>query len=153
MSPLRTIACFALGVALYEVSSCALAADWLISPGGVSYHQDRSANYRERNPGMILEVREGNHSILGGQFKNSFNGDSHLLVYRYRAVERAGFGLGGAAGFVDGYPAGGGDPRPVAAPVASYQHGPISFLVLAIPPVTKEIKGWVAIATISVRVW
>ena len=150
---LKVVTGFCIGVALYNVCSCAFAAEVWLSPGGVSLHQDRSAGYRERNPGLILEVREGNHSVLGGQFKNSFSRDSHLLVYRYRAVERAGFGLGGAVGLVDGYPAGGGDPRPVAAPVASYDHKSVSLLVMAIPPATKEISGWVAIAAIAWRVW
>ena len=139
--------------AVLQISSRCSAADLLLSAGGLSHHQDRSAGYRESNPGILVELREGDHSVVAGRFRNSFNRPSRIAAYRYRAVEYAGFGLGGAIGVVDGYPAGNGGPRPVAAPVASYDYRSVSLLVMAIPPVSKEISGWTAMATVFVRVW
>ena len=145
------IAAIMIGAVL--VTTQCSAADWLISPGGISWHEDRSAGYRESNPGILVEAREGDHSVVAGRFRNSFNRPSRIAAYRYRAVEYAGFGLGGAIGIVDGYPAGNGGPRLVAAPVASYDYKRVSLLVMAIPPVSKEISGWTAMATVFARVW
>ena len=129
------------------------AADWMLSAGGLSYHQDRTAGYRESNPGILVELREGDHSVVAGRFRNSYNRPSRVAAYRYRAVEYAGFGLGGAICIVDGYPAGNGRPRLVASPVASYDYRSVSLLVMAIPPVSKQISGWTAMATVFARVW
>ena len=143
----------AIAITLALLAPPCSAADWMLSPGGLSYHQDRSAGYRESNPGVLVELREGDHSVVAGRFRNSFDRPSRIAAYRYRAVEYAGFGLGGAIGVVDGYPAGNGGPRPVAAPVASYDYKRVSLLVMAIPPVSKEIAGWTAMVTVFARVW
>ena len=149
LEELAIIATIMIGVGM--MSTQCSAADWLISPGGLSIHEDRSAGYRESNPGILIERRDGDHSIVGGRFRNSFNANSRIAAYRYRAVEYAGFGLGGAIGLVDGYPAGGGGPRPVATPALSYDYQRVSILVMAIPPVSKHIEGWTAMAALFVH--
>ena len=140
-------------IGIVITSSYCKASDLMISAGGLSHHQDRAAGYRESNPGVLVEIREGDHSVVAGRFRNSFDRPSRIAAYRYRAVEYAGFGLGGAIGIVDGYPAGNGGPRPVAAPVASYDYGRVSLLVMAIPPVSKQISGWTAMVTVFAKAW
>ena len=125
---------------------------WL-SPGGISHHQSRDAGYRERNPGVVLEIRRGDHAALVGQYRNSFDRDSKLIGYRYTAVRWGGLSLGATIGAIDGYPYREGRWSPVALPVASYQMGPVALSLMAAPPVAKHIDGWVVAASIAVRVW
>jgi len=124
-----------------------------ISPGGISYHQDRDAGYRERNAGVILEARQGDHAVMAGTYRNSFNADSKIIGYRYTAARWGDFGAGGTIGVVDGYPANEGRIVPYAAPSAFWERGPINLTVFMIPPLSEKIGGGLIGATVSVRVW
>ena len=141
----------ALVVIIALVALPCQAADWMLSAGGLSYHQDRAAGYRESNPGVLVELRDGDHSVVAGRFRNSFNRPSRIACYRYRALEYTGFGLGGALCVVDGYPVNNGGPRLAPFPVISYDYRRASLLVTAIPPVSKEISGWTAMIALFVH--
>lgn len=111
MLPARAIGlamCLALGLA----SQCAASEDYprvWINPGFLSYHADRSHDYREDNIGLGVEaVFSPDHGVLAGNFINSDNFRSYYVMYQWRPLHWQPHGVntsaGLIAGFLDGYP-------------------------------------------------
>jgi hypothetical protein len=140
-------------VAALMAAGQASAQEVWLSPGGLSWHQDRDAGYRERNPGVVLEIRQGDHAVMAGEYRNSFNRDSKLLGYRYTFARWGNWGAGGTICIVDNYPANEGRLVPCAAPSTFWERGPVNVTLFMIPPVSEKIGGGLIGATVSVRVW
>lgn len=124
-----------------------------MSLGGVSVHQDRDAGYRERNAGIVLEYRTGNHGFLAGQYRNSFNRDSKMLGYRYTFARVGKCGASGTIGVVNNYPLNDGGVVPYAAPSVFCDMGPVNITLFMIPPISEEIGGGLIGLTASLKVW
>ncbi len=138
---------------LIPISCGAAETQVWVSPGGISYHQDREAGYRERNAGVILEVRQGDHALMAGTYRNSFNRDSKLIGYRYTAARWGDFGAGATIGLADNYPANEGRASPYAVIQGFWERGPVNVTVFMVPPVSEKIGGGLIGLTASVRVW
>ncbi len=83
--------------------------DVWINAGLLSYHLDRSKNYREFNYGVGAEaVVSLNHAFMAGTYKNSESKQSKYLGYQYRPLHWQPGGLDVSAGvavsLIDGYP-------------------------------------------------
>ena len=120
------------GVCLTLCSAIALAADTEPSPqiwlnaGFLSYHADRSQDYRENNIGFGAEaVFAPDHGFFLGSFINSDNARSHYAMYQWRPLhwQLKGLSVNGGliAGFVDGYSKNDGGWFFGAAPVLFFE--------------------------------
>lgn len=83
--------------------------DVWINAGLLSYHLDRSKDYRELNYGLGAEaVLAPNHALMAGTYKNSESQRSNYLGYQYRPLHWQPAGLDVSAGLavslIDGYP-------------------------------------------------
>lgn len=112
---------------------------WL-SPGLRSYHTDRSAGYNENNSGIGMEYDlTKNQKLAMGQFLNSLGKESQyagmaFLGQPFDSIPE--LRLGGLMGLLSGYPEmRGGAFFPAAAPMLSYEKGPVGFNVIALPKV------------------
>lgn len=111
MPPARAIGlamCLALGLASQRAGSEDYPRVW-INPGFLSYHADRSQDYREDNIGLGVEaVFSLDHGVLAGNFINSDNFRSYYVMYQWRPLHWQPHGVntsaGLIAGFLDGYP-------------------------------------------------
>jgi hypothetical protein len=111
MRPARTISlavCLALGFTSQRAASEDYPQVWL-NPGFLSYHADRSKDYREDNIGLGVEaVFAPDHGFFAGNFINSDNFRSYYVMYQWRPLhwQLQHFSVSGGliAGFLDGYP-------------------------------------------------
>lgn len=80
-----------------------------INGGLLSYHFDRSKDYRERNWGLGAEaIIAPDHALMLGTYLNSENGRSHYAGYQWRPLHWQPYGFNVSAGLagsvIDGYP-------------------------------------------------
>ena len=83
--------------------------DVWINAGLLSYHLNRSKNYREFNYGLGAEaVVSPNHAFMAGTYMNSESQQSNYLGYQYRPFhwQPGGWDVsaGVAVSLIDGYP-------------------------------------------------
>ncbi|HZQ71405.1 MAG TPA: hypothetical protein VFB08_00705 [Burkholderiales bacterium] len=80
-----------------------------VNPGFVSYHFDRSKDYRDFNYGLGAEMLLApNHALIAGIYENSESQTSKYAGYEWRPLhwQPAGLRVSGglAAALMDGYP-------------------------------------------------
>lgn len=147
-----------LALALVQVSIASDQSSVWLSPGAVSWHADRGANYNERNRGIGVEWQSATreHRIAAGTYRNSIRRDTRYAMYSWMpfATElgpvrlSAGVGLG----LADGYKVNEGRFFPVALPIVSIDYGPLGINLSAWPKLEKQESAGVAIQ-LRVRVW
>ncbi len=130
----------------------ARADGWYMSPGGVSYHQDRKAGYNERNHGLSLTYRaDAELAYSAGGFGNSLHRRAYFAAARWTPVQMGWVRAGALVGVVTGYDAAGGGPIPVALPAVAVDIGPVDVTVIGWPSMMGSGAG--IAAQFAVRVW
>lgn len=142
------------GVAIAGASAQSV---WL-SPGAVSWHQDRTAGYNERNAGLGVEWQSATteHRLSAGYYRNSIHGTSRYATYAWvplrTEIGAVKLGLGVTAGIVDGYQANGGRIIPAVLPVATIDIWRIGINITAWPSISSKHSAGVA-AQVRLAVW
>ena len=104
------VAALALLVAIAYARSAFADDAWWLSPGGVSYHNDRSKHFNEFNFGLAVEKAvDGDAAVQVGAYRDSFYepaafGAVLYRPFRYQPTDTLRVSLGGAAGVAFGYP-------------------------------------------------
>lgn len=137
------IAACALGLLLY--GGGAKAADLEII--GPSYHTIKAPNvgkdFNNATYGIALRVPvQGDFSITGGVYKNSYWKNSVFLEGDYLPLRLGTLSLGVGAGLVTGYQQydGGGVLKPMAGIVADWQVTPAVGVVVRVMPL--DVVAW-----------
>lgn len=128
---------------------------WL-NAGFLSYHVDRSQDYREDNIGFGAEVLFApDHGLVAGTFLNSENLRSHYAMYEWRPLhwQLGSVGVSGGliAGFVDGYPKNDGAWFFGAAPMLFFEGKRFGGNFLILP--TSNPDHRLAAIQFKLRVW
>lgn len=97
-----------LGIATQRAAGEEYPQVWL-NPGFLSYHEDRSKDYREDNIGIGAEaVFAPDYGFVAGNFINSQNFRSHYAMLEWRPLHWQPWGVATSAGLIaggiDGYP-------------------------------------------------
>lgn len=130
----------------------ARADGWYLSPGGVSYHQDRKAGYNEVNHGFSALVKSDDElAFASGFFGNSLHRRAYFAAARWTPYQVGFLRAGALAGAVTGYEANGGGPIPVLLPAVAAGWGPIDITVVGWPSMMGSGAG--IAAQFAVRVW
>lgn len=125
-----------------------------VEAGGVSWHADRSAGYRESNPALGLRWQiTDDWSVQGVRYANSIHGYSTMLSARWTPLHYGPVRVGVIGGVVNGYGANDGGFVPIVLPTVAVQWGPVELGVIAWPSIEKRnVSGGAALA-VSLRVW
>lgn len=130
----------------------ARAGDLYVSPGGFSYHADRSKGYNEVNHGLSLTYRADDElAYSAGFFGNSLHRRAWFAAARWTPAQLGVLRAGALLGVVTGYEAAGGGPIPVALPAVAADIGPVDVTVIGWPSMFGSGAG--IAAHFSVRVW
>ncbi len=150
------------GLCLALCSTIAVAAGdepstqiWL-NAGFLSYHVDRSQDYREDNIGFGAEVLFApDHGLVAGTFINSENARSHYVMYEWRPLhwrpKSVSVSGGLIAGFVDGYPKNDGGWFFGAAPVLFFEGERFGANFLIVP--ASDPEHWLVALQLKLRVY
>ncbi len=123
-----------------------------VSPGGVSWHQDRAAGYNERNLGVSAMWKHSDDwAMSAGQYANSLHRRSYFAAVRWTPVGIGPVRAGLLGGMVTGYEANGGGPIPVVLPAAAISAGPVDVTLTGWPSMFGSGAG--IAAQFAVRVW
>lgn len=130
----------------------ARAGDVYVSPGGLSYHTDRSKNFNERNYGLSATYRTDDElAYTSGWFGNSLHRRSYFAAARWTPLQIGQIRAGALVGIVTGYEAAGGGPIPVALPAVAVSVGSVEMTVVGWPAMFGSGAG--IAAQFAVRVW
>lgn len=109
----------------------ALAGDFWIGPGALSFHTDRQPRHNEVNTGFNVECAWNERDAVGaGFYRNSDWRETHYLAYRWTPWMVGDFRLGALAGVADGYSSG---VMPAGGLVAVYEQKHWGLNILATP--------------------
>lgn len=130
----------------------ARAGDFLISPGGISWHADRSKNFNEVNNGFAGTWRDGDViAYSAGFYGNSIHRRAYFVSARWTPVQVGPVRAGVLAGAVTGYAANSGGAMPFALPAVATELGPVEVALIGWPAMFGSGAG--IAAHFSVRVW
>ena len=130
---------------------------WL-NAGTLSYHFDRSEDFREDNIGFGAGVwLAERHAAMAGTFINSDGARSHYAAYQWRPLRwHAGdvwFGAGLTVGGFDGYPRyRDGAWFPAVLPALSIEWGRIGANLYIVPTIPDRLDGALSLQ-LKLRVW
>ncbi|HEU4622062.1 MAG TPA: hypothetical protein VFS42_07540 [Burkholderiaceae bacterium] len=118
-----------------------------VSFGFLSRHDNRHANYNERNDGFGVEYQSSaEHWWSVGHYRNSVRHSSTYLQYGWMPLSFGPVRIGGAVGLVNGYPRlNGGDWTPTLLPVIGVEYGRVGANIVYIPSVAGQAAGAVAV--------
>lgn len=140
-----------VGVLAAFLASTSFAQVW-ISPGGVSYHVNRSAGFNEVNHGIAATWKQSEAlAYSAGSYANSLHLRSYYALARYTPAQIGYVRLGAIGGMVTGYDANGGGPIPIILPAMAATFGPVEATVIAWPSVYGSGAG-VAL-NLAFKVW
>lgn len=107
-----------------------------VTPGGISWHQDRSRGYNERNAGLGVEWHyRPDVRLSAGGYCNSYGKTSWYAHAAWLPLQVGQFRAGVMAGTVSGYPAHDGRFTPVAALMATWEWQRIGVNLIGVPRV------------------
>lgn len=129
-----------------------------INPGIYSYHFDRSADFRDNNAGIGVEVLLApDHAVMGGSFINSQSARTHYGAYQWRPLHWQPADINVSAGIIvgafDGYPTyrnGGWFIAPI--PVLAIEGSRVGVNLSVIPKIHEGMGAALAFQ-IKLRVW
>jgi hypothetical protein len=149
-------ACLVLSITALAAEADPAPQIWL-NPGFLSYHFDRSADYKEDNFGIGAEAVLGlDHGFFIGTFINSQESRSDYIMYQWRPlhwkVSEVAVSLGLAAGFADGYPTyheGGWRFGILPALFVEGERFGANFVIVP----SSDWDNWLAAVQFKLRVW
>lgn len=117
--------------------------------GSLSYHQDRDANYNERNAGFGLEFPFSETTALAvGFYNNSIRQHTNYALYQWTPWQLGTFKFGGMVGVADGYYANDGGIVPVILPLVKIEGKHIGANLTFIP----NMANMSAVAAIQFKI-
>lgn len=119
-----------------------------------AYHWNRDKkekeNYNEVNPGIGLELKDGDMRYMIGNYLNSLRNNSNYGLVGYTPFNAdtsiGKFSAGIVGGGITGYPT--GDITPAAGLLGSYEKGRFGINLLAVPNAKvggKDVDGFLGI--------
>lgn len=122
--------------------------DW-VNFGFLSYHQNRQANFNERNYGLGWEhkISEDLSSTVGF-YRNSVRRDSAYAAVLWQPLQIGPVKAGVMAGVINGYPRlNNGNFMPMALPMASIEGRHLGANVICIP----KLKDVSAVCAVQIK--